>query len=109
MPLDDGPRDGTEHWREIAGVGFCHWDRWLLTLALPKETACGESLGSFASGGAARTGLRLVEPAADVAIRELARIILGLRRAELDYQLGKACRLHATIVSSANEATGADL
>lgn len=32
--LDDGPRLGTEPWREIDGVRFCHWDRWLLRLAL---------------------------------------------------------------------------
>ena len=34
VPLDDGPRDGTEPWRVIDGVAFCHWDRWLLRLAL---------------------------------------------------------------------------
>jgi hypothetical protein len=33
-PLDDGPRLGPEFWREIDGVWFCHWDRWLLRLAL---------------------------------------------------------------------------
>jgi hypothetical protein len=33
-PLDDGARNGTEHWRDFAGVSFCHWDRWLLRLAL---------------------------------------------------------------------------
>jgi hypothetical protein len=34
VPLDDGARDGTEQWRELGGVQFCHWDRWLLRLAL---------------------------------------------------------------------------
>ncbi|XXX81447.1 hypothetical protein WMF30_22070 [Sorangium sp. So ce134] len=33
-PLDDGMRYGPERWREIDGVAFCHWDRWLLRLAL---------------------------------------------------------------------------
>ena len=33
-PLDDGSRNGTEHWVDVAGVSFCHWDRWLLRLAL---------------------------------------------------------------------------
>lgn len=33
-PLDDGVRYGPETWREIDGVAFCHWDRWLLRLAL---------------------------------------------------------------------------
>ncbi|WP_437728227.1 hypothetical protein [Sorangium sp. So ce861] len=33
-PLDDGVRYGPEPWRVIDGVAFCHWDRWLLRLAL---------------------------------------------------------------------------
>lgn len=36
-PLDDGPRNGTELWREVDGVTFCHWDRWLLRLALDEK------------------------------------------------------------------------
>jgi len=34
VPLDDGSRDGSEPWRTIEGVQFCHWDRWLLRLAV---------------------------------------------------------------------------
>lgn len=34
VPLDDGARDGTEEWRVVDGVSFCHWDRWLLRLTL---------------------------------------------------------------------------
>jgi len=38
-PLDDGARNGTEHWRDVAGVSFCHWARWLLRLAVaPSST-----------------------------------------------------------------------
>lgn len=33
-PLDDGARYGPEVWRVIDGIEFCHWDRWLLRLAL---------------------------------------------------------------------------
>jgi hypothetical protein len=33
-PLDDGARRGTDPWRELDGVVFCHWDRWLLRLSL---------------------------------------------------------------------------
>lgn len=33
-PLDDGMRYGPETWREIDGIAFCHWDRWLLKLAI---------------------------------------------------------------------------
>ena len=34
VPLDEGRREGTDAWREVDGVQFCHWDRWLLRLAL---------------------------------------------------------------------------
>jgi hypothetical protein len=34
LPLDDDSCNGTEQWREIDGIRFCHWDRWLLRLAL---------------------------------------------------------------------------
>lgn len=34
VPLDDGARQGSDPWRTIEGVPFCHWDRWLLRLAL---------------------------------------------------------------------------
>ncbi|MFO0618504.1 MAG: hypothetical protein U0414_38280 [Polyangiaceae bacterium] len=34
IPLDDGPREGTNAWRDVDGVHFCHWDRWLLRLAI---------------------------------------------------------------------------
>ena len=43
VPLDDGTRYGTEPWREIDGVGFCHYDRWLLRLSLDE----GEGLNSI--------------------------------------------------------------
>lgn len=33
-PLDDGRIDGPEVWRTVDDVTFCHWDRWLLRLAL---------------------------------------------------------------------------
>lgn len=34
LPLDDNSCNGTEQWREVDGIRFCHWDRWLLRLAL---------------------------------------------------------------------------
>jgi hypothetical protein len=36
-PLDPGVIDGPEVWREVDGVTFCHWDRWLLRLALDEK------------------------------------------------------------------------
>lgn len=44
IPLDDGMRNGTEAWREIDGIAFCHWDRWLLRLSLEEP----EGLASIA-------------------------------------------------------------
>lgn len=44
IPLDDGTRAGTEPWRDIDGVAFCHWDRWLLRLSLEEP----EGLSSIA-------------------------------------------------------------
>jgi len=44
IPLDDGTRNGTEAWREIDGIAFCHWDRWLLRASLEEP----EGLASVA-------------------------------------------------------------
>jgi hypothetical protein len=54
-PLDDGPRDGTERWRSVDGVAFCHWDRWLLCLALTEPRGLA-SIASKFRGRAARHG-----------------------------------------------------
>ena len=47
VPLDDGPRDGTEPWREIDGVGFCHYDRWLLRLSLEEPEGLNSIVAEF--------------------------------------------------------------
>jgi len=47
VPLDDGSRQGTETWREGDGVGFCHWDRWLLRLALEEAGGLQSLVRSF--------------------------------------------------------------
>jgi hypothetical protein len=44
VPLDDGTRNGTESWRDVDGIAFCHWDRWLLRLSLEEP----EGLASIA-------------------------------------------------------------
>lgn len=44
IPLDDGTRNGTEPWRDVDGIAFCHWDRWLLRLSLEEP----EGLASIA-------------------------------------------------------------
>ncbi|HEX2688121.1 MAG TPA: hypothetical protein VHN14_15940 [Kofleriaceae bacterium] len=47
VPLDAGARDGTEHWRDHAGVSFCHWDRWLLRLALDEPNGLRSVVNTF--------------------------------------------------------------
>lgn len=46
-PLDDGARNGTERWRDVAGVSFCHWDRWLLRLALDEPNGLRSVVNTF--------------------------------------------------------------
>jgi hypothetical protein len=46
-PLDDRARDGTEPWRKVADVQFCHWDRWLLRLALSEPEGLASITRSF--------------------------------------------------------------
>lgn len=47
VPLDDGVRYGSEHWRDVAGVSFCHWDRWLLRLALAEPKGLRSVVETF--------------------------------------------------------------
>ena len=47
VPLDDGTRYGTEPWREIEGVGFCHYDRWLLRLSLDEPEGLSSIMAEF--------------------------------------------------------------
>jgi hypothetical protein len=56
VPLDDGVREGTDAWREIGGVRFCHWDRWLLRLALDEPEGLRSIAGEFRRRTAAPRG-----------------------------------------------------
>jgi hypothetical protein len=47
VPLDESRRNGTESWRERAGVAFCHWDRWLLRLALDEPNGLRSIAATF--------------------------------------------------------------
>lgn len=53
-PLDDGARQGPETWRVIEGVEFCHWDRWLLRLALSEPDGLQSIASTFRSRRKAR-------------------------------------------------------
>ncbi len=78
VPLDDGAREGTDAWREIDGVAFCHWDRWLLRLSLEEP----EGLTSIARELRMRT--REPHRSRDVAEALLAQVAdLGTRLARL--------------------------
>lgn len=46
-PLDVGARKGTDPWREVDGVAFCHWDRWLLRLALDEPDGLASIADEF--------------------------------------------------------------
>ncbi|WP_394821833.1 hypothetical protein [Pendulispora albinea] len=51
QPLDDGGRYGTETWRDVDGVVFCHWDRWLLRLALTEPNGLDSIAAEFRARG----------------------------------------------------------
>jgi hypothetical protein len=79
VPLDDGPREGTDPWREIDGLRFCHWDRWLLRLALEEPDGLASIAREF------RRRARVQRRGHDVAEAMLAEV------ADLDARLA---RLH---------------
>jgi hypothetical protein len=81
VPLDDGPREGTHAWREVEGVEFCHWDRWLLRLSLDEP----EGLRSIAKEFRRRA--RAPASTNDVAEAMLAQI------ADLETRLADLLRL----------------
>jgi len=63
IPLDDGAREGTDPWREIGGVRFCHWDRWLLRLALDEPEGLRSIAREFRRRAAAPRGTNHVAEA----------------------------------------------
>jgi hypothetical protein len=77
VPLDDGARDGTEPWREIEGVQFCHWDRWLLRLALEEPSGLESIAREFRRRASAS---RRVDDVAEAMLAQLADLELRLAR-----------------------------
>lgn len=83
VPLDDGPREGTDAWRTIDELRFCHWDRWLLLLSLEEP----EGLASI--GREFRRRARAERRDRDVAEAMLAQLSdLGARLAVLGRAAG---------------------
>lgn len=76
MTLDDGRRSGTEHWRDVGGVRFCHWDRWLLRLALDEPNG----LRSIAATFEGRRTSRRSNADAEAMLAQLADLELRLSR-----------------------------
>lgn len=69
IPLDDGARMGTEDWRELERVRFCHWDRWLLRLALDEPAGLQTLARSFRRRV---TSSRCPDPVAEAMLAQLA-------------------------------------
>lgn len=76
MPLDDGRRNGTEHWRDVGGVRFCHWDRWLLRLAIDEPNG----LHSIAATFEGRRTSRRSNVDAEAMLAQLADLQLRLSK-----------------------------
>ena len=63
IPLDGGAREGPDAWREVGGVLFCHWDRWLLRLALDEPEGLRSIAREFRRRAAALRGTKHVAEA----------------------------------------------
>jgi len=80
IPLDDGAREGTDPWREIGGVRFCHWDRWLLRLALDEPEGLRSIAREFRRRAAASRG---TEHVAEAMLAQLAALEESLTKLRL--------------------------
>src|SRR5262245_44221025 len=76
VPLDDGRRNGTEHWRDLGGIRFCHWDRWLLRFALDEP----DGLRSIAATFEGRRTSRRPNADAEAMLAQLADLELRLSK-----------------------------
>jgi hypothetical protein len=80
VPLDDGAREGTAPWREVAGVRFCHWDRWLLRLSLDETEELRSIERTFQQRAAASRGPDSVAEAMLAQLADLEARLTTLRR-----------------------------
>jgi hypothetical protein len=80
VPLDDGAREGTDAWRELGGVWFCHWDRWLLRLALDEPEGLRSIAREFRRRAAAPRGPKR---AAEAMLAQLVSLEGRLARLQL--------------------------
>lgn len=80
VPLDDGVREGPEAWREVDGVKFCHWDRWLLRLSLEEPEGLRSITREFRGRARAPHRTNHVAEAMLAQLADLERRLAGLAR-----------------------------
>jgi len=78
VPLDQGARDGTDEWKQVDGVLFCHWDRWLLRLALDEPEGLDSISWKFQARAKTKRG---VDEIAEAMLAQLDD--LGARLAQI--------------------------
>lgn len=81
VPLDDGVRNGTEPWRDIDGIAFCHWDRWLLRLSLEEPNGLASISREFRRRARDQRRQREVAEAMLAQVADLASRLTRLGRA----------------------------
>jgi hypothetical protein len=81
ISLDDGARNGTEPWRDIDGIAFCHWDRWLLRLALEEPKGLASISREFRRRARDQRRQREVAEAMLAQVADLASRLTRLGRA----------------------------
>ena len=83
-PLDDGTRNGTELWRDVDGIAFCHWDRWLLRLSLEEPEGLTSIAREFRRRARGQRQQRDVAEAILAQVGDLASRLTRLGRAPAD-------------------------
>jgi len=83
-PLDDGTRNGTETWRNVDGIAFCHWDRWLLRLSLEEPDGLSTIAREFRRRSRGHSGQHDVAEAMLAQLTDLASRLATIGRAASD-------------------------
>ncbi len=83
-PLDDGTRNGTESWRVVDGIEFCHWDRWLLRLSLEEPDGLATIAREFRRRSRSHSGQHDVSEAMLAQLADLASRLATIGRAPSD-------------------------
>ena len=81
IPLDDGTRNGTEPWRDVDWIAFCHWDRWLLRLSLEEPEGLASIAREFRRRARDQRRQREVAEAMLAQVADLASRLTRLGRA----------------------------